>query len=195
VPGSIVRNRRSPIRSAFTVIELMLVIAIVGLLAAMAMPELQGPLARQRLKSAGEQVRAAWANARSDAITTGEIHLFRFDPGTSDFAVQRWAGEFSSNESAGSSTASDEIHSLPQDVTFAEVLSANQDARADYVAGQMAGADTGSASSVMFYPDGTTSTIEVSLTNQFGDVVVVSLRGMTGVVKVEGPYNAQEMGK
>jgi hypothetical protein len=56
----------------------------------------------------------------------------------------------------------------------------------------MSGANTGSAPSVMFYPDGTTSTVELEIANQYDARVRISMRGMTGVVSVTAPYEAGE---
>ncbi len=187
--SSIVR----PARSGYTVLELMLVMALIVVLGAFAYPELQGPLARQRLKSAAETIRGAWNNARSDAMMTGEIHLFRYEPDTGNYQVQRWINadtSSSSGPSAGSTTASDEQLLLPEDVTF--VGGDQVDFRADYEAQAMSGADTGTAPSVMFYPDGSTSTVELEIANQYGTRVRISMRGMTGVVTVTAPYESGE---
>jgi prepilin-type N-terminal cleavage/methylation domain-containing protein len=180
-------------RSAYTLVELMLVLALFVVLGAMAYPELQGPIARQRLKSAAETIRGAWNNARSDAMMTGEIHLFRYEPGSGNYAVQRWINadtSSSSGPSAGSTTASDEPLSLPDEVEF---LAGEQvDARAAYEAEAMSGAETGSAPSVMFYPDGSTSTVELEIANIYDTRVRISMRGLTGVVTVSAPYESGE---
>lgn len=180
-------------RRAFTLVEMMLVLALMVVLGALAYPELRGPIARQRLVSAAETIRAAWNNARSDAMMTGEIHLFRYEPDTGNYAVQRWVNADTSNSSgpsAGSTTASDEQLSLPEEVRF---LSGEQfDARAEYESAGMSGSNTGSAPSVMFYPDGTTSTVELEIANAYDTRVRISLRGMTGVVTVSAPYESGE---
>jgi type II secretion system protein H len=186
-------NERPARRSAFTLFEMMLVLALVAILAAMVLPELQGPIARQRLRSAAETIRAAWNNARSDAMMTGEIHLFRYEPDSGNYAVQRWINADTSSSSgpgAGASTASDEPMMLPDEVTF---LVGNQtDVRAEYAAAEMEGADTGSAPSVMFYPDGSTSTVELEIANKYDTRVRISMRGLTGVVTTSEPYEPGE---
>ncbi len=180
-------------RSAYTLIEIVLVLALLVAMSAMVLPELRGPIARQRLVSAAETIRAAWNNARSDATMTGEIHLFRYEPDTGNYAVQRWINADTSSSSGpgpGSTTASDEQLSLPDEVRF--IVGEQFDARADYAAAEMSGADTGSAPSVMFYPDGTTSTVELEIANVYDTRVRISLRGMTGVVTTSRPYEAGE---
>jgi Tfp pilus assembly protein FimT len=178
-------------RSALTLFEMILVLALVAILAAITLPELQGPIARQRLKSAAEVIRGAWNNARSDAMMTGEIHLFRYEPDSGNYAVQRWINADTSSSSgpgAGASTASDEPMSLPEEVTF--MVGNQTDVRAQYAAAEMQGADTGSAPSVMFYPDGSTSTVELEIANKYDTRMRVSMRGLTGVVTVSEPYEA-----
>lgn len=187
------QHRSIAARRAFTLVEMMLVLAVILVLAAMALPELRGPIARQRLVSGAETVRAAWNNARSDAMMTGEIHLFRYEPETGNYTVQRWVNADTSSStgpSAGSTTASDEALSLPEEVRF--LAGEEYDPRADYEAAAMSNADSGSAPSVMFYPDGTTSTVELEIANAFDTRVRISLRGMTGVVTVSRPYEAGE---
>jgi Tfp pilus assembly protein FimT len=187
------RSKRTEFRArrAYSVLELMLVLALIVILGAFAYPELRGPIARQRLKSAAEVIRGAWNNARSSAMTTGEIHLFRYESGSGLFQVQRWINaDTSSSEgpSAAASTASDEQLSLPEEVEFLE--GEQLDARASFEAQAMSGADTGSAPSVMFYPDGTTSTIELEIVNIYETRVRISMRGLTGVVSVSAPYES-----
>lgn len=72
-----------PRRSGFTLLELLLVLALMAAIAAMVWPALQRPLATQRLKRAAEQVRMHLIRARTQAINTGETFGFTFQPGKS----------------------------------------------------------------------------------------------------------------
>jgi Tfp pilus assembly protein FimT len=187
------RSTVAAARRAYTVLELMLVLALMVVLGALAYPELQGPIARQRLRSAAEVIRGAWNNARSDAMTTGEIHLFRYEPGSGNYQVQRWINADTSSSdgpSAAATTASDEQLTLPEEIEFLE--GEQLDARASFEAVAMSGAETGSAPSVMFYPDGTTSTIELEIANTYDARMRISMRGLTGVVTVSAPYESGE---
>lgn len=59
----------------FSMIEMVVVMAILGIIAAMAIPSLIGGTADERLKSAARAVAGAFTYARSEAIRTGDIHI------------------------------------------------------------------------------------------------------------------------
>lgn len=58
-----------------TLIEVMVVVVIIGIIAAMAIPTLVGGSANERLKTTVRDIAGALSLARSEAIRTGEIHL------------------------------------------------------------------------------------------------------------------------
>ncbi len=62
-------------RSAFTLLELLLVIAILAALACMTMPKWGMLLNARRLKRAGDQVRSSVASLRVAAIRSGRGRL------------------------------------------------------------------------------------------------------------------------
>ena len=66
-PSSAVRNIWSSPRG-FTAIELVIVMAIVTVLAALALPDLSNALVNQRLRSAGTDLMSSLIVARSEAI-------------------------------------------------------------------------------------------------------------------------------
>src|SRR5690348_15415484 len=68
-------------RSGFTLLELLLVLALIAAISAMVWPLLAGPLATQRLKRAAEQVRTQLIKARTQAINTGETFGVTYQPG------------------------------------------------------------------------------------------------------------------
>lgn len=50
----------------------------------------------------------------------------------------------------------------------------------------------GAGSSIFFFPDGSTSSAVVTLENEYGRRIDISLRGVTGAVLVGEPYNGHE---
>jgi prepilin-type N-terminal cleavage/methylation domain-containing protein len=83
-------NRRAPRRSAFTLLELMLVLALIVAISALAMPSFRGAMTTWRLRSAADQIRAAWNRTRSDAIRDGEVYVFRFLPRSGHYIAAPW---------------------------------------------------------------------------------------------------------
>jgi type II secretory pathway pseudopilin PulG len=193
---------------AFTLLEIMLVLTLLVAIAAMAWPALLGPLASQRLRTAADQVRAAWVSARADAIDSGEIRVFRYQPDSGTYLVVPWEGLDPASESGTSAVApaatapasGDSANGfgpggqhLPDGVSFAAVRQ-TVDARADQAAAAVGeSADGGGqAPPVLFYPDGSTSTVELDLVNDDGRRVTISMRGLTGIVSVSPLSSAEE---
>lgn len=76
-------------RQAFTLLELLLVLALLGMMLAIAWPALHRSLGSQRLKRAAEAVQTRLARARTKAITSGEILSFRFQTQTGRFRIEQ----------------------------------------------------------------------------------------------------------
>jgi len=78
MPQSCIRRRcegAERTRSGFTLIEVAIVVAILAVLAAAVVPSMVGGSADARLRSAVQEMSAAFGFARSEAIRTGQIHL------------------------------------------------------------------------------------------------------------------------
>jgi len=199
-------------RSAFTLLELMLVMAILVILSSIAVPILGTALDRQKLRGAAEQLRLAWDNARLKAMRTGQAQVFQCQVDSGSYTLQpiilhddfNNVGDGATLLSGGvavqttstafgpSTQAADANQFSPsqldESIAFQSCLVAS-DPRAFSLA-QTSNATainlTNVAHSVMFYPDGTTSTAEVLIRNQHGDQSGVQLRGLTGHSKVLG---------
>ena len=70
--------RRLGSRRAFTLVEVLLTLAILVIMAGVTWSALQRPLARQRLHSAVDAVRTDWCQARVDAMKSGHTYSFRY---------------------------------------------------------------------------------------------------------------------
>ena len=207
--GVLAPARRQP-RRAFTLLELMLVLAIIAAIGAMTFPAFRGVFDRQRLQASAEKVRLELDRARLLAMRTGQAQMFECAPGQGKFTVHPLAQQSDmmnggdgakvltqygtvaeANENgalmATSQTAlSGDVKELEDEITFVSCLVAT-DSRAYNVAqqstaGQVSTLNVGQV--IIFYPDGSTSNAEVRLQNSRGEVRAVRLRGLTGHVKV-----------
>jgi prepilin-type N-terminal cleavage/methylation domain-containing protein len=74
-------------RPGYTLLELVLVLALVGILLGLAYPSLEGAYSHYQLKAAADEVRAAWVRARSRAVEDGRAYRFAIVPGHGNFRV------------------------------------------------------------------------------------------------------------
>jgi prepilin-type N-terminal cleavage/methylation domain-containing protein len=164
-------------RPGLTLIEVLLVMALLLALGAIAYPTLSAMYGDVRVKAAADEVRAAWTEARARAIEDGRAYRFAVEPGTGKFRVAPDSGEFWDGGSGG---ASDE-NSAPPHVQDDElpngiVFEASADLPSD-------GAWTTVA---VFNPDGSCQAdTEITLREDDGSTpVVVRVRAMTGAISV-----------
>jgi prepilin-type N-terminal cleavage/methylation domain-containing protein len=207
-----------PLRhSGVTLLELLLVLALLVVFAAMAWPSLQKPFDNQRLRKAGDQIRAEWGKARVKAMDTGLVHVFTYDSATGAYQLQPWAGfdaalEGNSGSLAIATTSLDLLSSatepmiggqqLPEGVSFSNLETVSDTRSAVALSSADTSLSGGTAqmrgqqeaiTPILFYPDGTTSTARLTLANAHQRYVILELRGLTGVVKVSEVLSAEEI--
>lgn len=136
------RSRFASGRLGFTLIEIMIVVAIMGLMAAMGVPSLLQMYRKEGMRKALSDVQDVCTEARARAILQNETVSVIFYPAKKSFAVE-----------GGRTTSSDRIASsvLPDGVDIA-MLDINLE---DYSASDWA--------RVFFYPDGTSDEMTIVL--------------------------------
>jgi prepilin-type N-terminal cleavage/methylation domain-containing protein len=172
-------------RRGFTLLEVILVMTVIVLLAAMALPSIETMYGDVKVTAAADQIRGRWADARTKAIEEGRPYRFstqpdgkfRIAPDAADF----WAG--------GSGTPSDSVaandsdtpplvleDALPKGITFADESNSGGD-----------NSDGGPWTTVLkFLPDGTASA-DKTITLQVDGCrpVQLKVRALTGAVTVD----------
>ena len=199
-------------RSAFTLLELMLVLAIIVAIGAIAIPSFTGVFDRQRLQASAEKIRLELDRARLEAMRTGQAQMFECIPGAGQYSVHPLsqqtdivnAGEGATVMTAAGTVAettadgmlsaasatslSGEVKQLEDKVSFVSCIVAtdsrsyNLAQQTMTTAGQVSLTNVGQV--IIFYPDGSTSNAEVRVQNSRGEVRAVRLRGLTGHSKV-----------
>ncbi len=96
--------RLRPSQAGFTLIEALVVVAIVGLLAGIISPRLQGVIAGQEFRTARSEMILGVREARALAISSGQAARFQIDPTGKGFRVEKRAA-----------------HDLPQAVKLQQV--------------------------------------------------------------------------
>jgi prepilin-type N-terminal cleavage/methylation domain-containing protein len=181
--------RYADTRHGLTLVEVILVLALLVVIGAVSAPLLQGSFSRAGLHSAGDLLRGAWSKARLSAIQTGQTHVFRFEPGGSRFQTTSLndLGLPASNDLPPADANAERrpadmlrltTNSLPAGVVF----SAGEVAPSPQVMALLPDAAGGPWSEpIVFHPDGTTSDASLLLANEHQSTIRVTLRGLTGI--------------
>ncbi len=200
------RRMNRAYRAGFTLMEVVLVLAIMAIIAATAWPGMQRLYAGRRVSAAADQVRSAWCQARVEAMRSGHTYAFRYELGGERFRTElqpdadastsanggtgnQAAGGAASATAAGDASHPAEDRTLPEGVRFSAAAASDPAAGSNPGAAPQpsAGAADGWSAPVFFYPDGTTSDVQLVLTGQRSCAIRVTLRGMTGTVTVADP--------
>ena len=202
------RMKRKP-RCGVTLLELILVLAIMVAITAMAWPALDRPFSNQRLRKAADRIRTEWTRARVHAMTEGVTYVFRYTlyedaysietEGDADFVPQDGTSPYggismSAGETTGQSGKYAE-HKLPDKIVFSggETTSDTRSSMISSSGEWGASAESGLSDPILFFPDGTTSTARLSLKNtEFDYQIELTLRGLIGAVSVSDTYTAEE---
>lgn len=187
-------------KRAFTLVEMLLVLAILVLLAAAALPALMGVLRDHRLQAAADQVRVEWTRGHVKAMKTGRIQVFRYELGGTKYTLQPWMATDDALEGApltpGFGTEEDDDASPRLDETAAQTLpegitfmggDAKVESRAVAIEQQIRDAnryETEWSRPILFYPDGSSSDAFLIVANERDVALQVSLRGMTGTTSI-----------
>jgi len=191
---------------AFTLFELLLVLAVLSAIAAVTIPNLGLLMGEQELSRAGEQLRIELTRTRVDAMRAGQMMTMRLDPESGTLKIKPFfsavASVDSNNGSAGSQSAllmggdqasvtaaplvdpeAEETLELPEEVVV-ETIAVASTARSSMVEQQMVGGMAIGSSPILFYSDGTTSNAVIILTHPTTGRIAVKLRGITGDVTI-----------
>ncbi len=197
-------STRRTTRRGYTLSEMLAVLGVLVIVAALAQPTLRSALSDSRLRSAARQVRAELAKTRLRAMQSGVAQRFRYQSGKNRFEIAPAAHDAlaaSADVSAEEPTerrredtepAADGAlptpgrsvveQELPSGVNF-EPVEQHRTASID---------EEGWSEPIVFYPNGRTADAHIRLRGERNAVVEVSLRGLTGVATAGKPRHEQE---
>lgn len=161
-------------RSAFTLIEIMIVVGIIGLIAAMGAPSISKALQKEGMRKAVSDVEDVMFSAREQAIVGNKKMAVVFYPRERRFGVE---GTASSGNPADASTIVNThsgktlVASLPEGVEFAMLDIYRQ----DYVQSDWA--------KIYFSPDGTCDEAVIVLISK-GRAEKITLEYATGIPEI-----------
>ena len=175
----------APRRSGFTLLEIVLVMAIILILGSVIYPSLKGMYGDTRVRGAADQVCAAWAEARARSIDSGTPYRFAVMPASEKYRIapdsqSSWDGSGSSGSSNNSDNGQELTGALPKGIKFK--LDSNA-------------TDSGSGWKTVatFMPDGSCKDdVKVTIEGDDCKPLIVSIRGLTGVVRVQTQKQANK---
>ncbi len=82
---------RSTRRSrAYTLLELVIVLSVIGLLAGLSWPMLMRPWSKSRVQQAAQELSRELLRTRLTAIERGQVFQMRWRPGSGEFMIRPW---------------------------------------------------------------------------------------------------------
>jgi general secretion pathway protein H len=138
----------------FTLVELVVVLAILALGTALVLPSLSGPLTSARFRQGGAELRAAMTQARARAAASGRMRAVRIDLDRGEYGIP----------------ADNVGRSLPEGVRVVSVSSPGVKIERGVV-------------DVRFFPDGSADEAEVVLADASDVRLLLRVDPLTGVVE------------
>jgi len=169
----------------------MLVMALLAILTALAIPSLEAMIGHYRLNAAVDQVRAALATARAHAVDEGQAYRFEMVPNGNSYHIAPDNADFPNDSSGGAPPSGDS--GTPPPLVLEETLPKGvQFSLTDAPAGAGLSDTTTAAGVAIFLPDGTTrQDLELLFQGKGARPKILSLRALTGIITV---HNAPEDG-
>jgi prepilin-type N-terminal cleavage/methylation domain-containing protein len=192
-------------RHGFTLVELLLVLALIVTVGAIAWPSIQHGYDNFKLKRAADQVVTAFGHARVQAMSKGLTQVFRCESGTPRYTVEvlpdetmpvddGTAGLGSAPAGGGNSqnqSTSSKAGQLPDGYVFSNAQRV-LDNRAAATETELSSSGTsGDLPPILFYPDGTSSEAFVTVSDKNGLSVSVSIRGLTSFARTGDIFRSQ----
>jgi prepilin-type N-terminal cleavage/methylation domain-containing protein len=177
------KNRRRSQRG-YTLLELLFVLTILVILAALALPRVMGMYESHQLQTAVENVRAHLAASRMRAIDTGLVYQFRYEPNGQRFSVTPF-------EAAEGHSLPTLEGTLPESFRFEstddDLISTLSQSSTSLTGESLAGSSTlNQQLLILFVPDGSATEATLDVVDEQNRFVRLSVRGLTGAVTVGG---------
>ena len=170
-----------PGRLAFTLLELMVVIILIGILAAAILPAMRGTFEHALLRSASRELIDVCSIAGSHAVSLNESHRVRIDRQTGRYLIER---QMSEDERVADFIP---VRDLPGGEGQIDARIAIQIRRpAEMEAGEAGeGApEAVSDQTITFYSDGTADSVEIELEDRDGFRQVLRINPVTARIRI-----------
>lgn len=192
-------------RPAFTLLELLLTLAVLAAIAAVTIPQVGQLMGDRRLVRAGDQLRVAMTRLRVDAMRQGRVMMLEGMVEGTSLRIKPFYSATDSTEAldqtgtqsgmltgatqgvvtvVSTDESGEETIDLPEDVVVSAVGVVSAARAMEIEQLNLSSQAEGWSRPILFYPDGSTSTAAVTLSNPTLGKVTVKIRGITGDVTV-----------
>jgi type II secretion system protein H len=173
--------------SAFTLIELMIVVALIGIMTAVILPEMKGTFEDALLRSTSRELIDAFSVAHSRAVSFNQPHRVRLDAHGGHFIVEKRVRERGGEEFAP-------VHDVPGsdgklDTRILVDVRSPGSASTESAPGSPSESENETSTRerrdvITFYPDGTADAREVLLEDRQGFRLVLRINPTTAHIRV-----------
>ncbi|HEX4349419.1 MAG TPA: GspH/FimT family pseudopilin [Verrucomicrobiae bacterium] len=181
-------SRRSPV--GFTLIELMVVVAIIGILTAMMIPEMKGSFQDALLRSSSRELINVFNLAYSRAVSLNQTRLVLLDETTGRYQVEKQIMENGQESVVPADDVPGDKGQLDSRITvkFHQPEAASDDntpaTPAKTPAPAVESGNTSGDVTIAFYPDGTADAGEIMLRDRDGFRLLLQINPITARVHV-----------
>jgi general secretion pathway protein H len=163
--------------SGFTLFELLVVMSIISLIAALVMPQMTASLPGVRLKSTTRAVAASLRYARSRAVYESTPYVAIFDSARKFLAVEPIATPLDAAESGGirkilETSNLEKVYEIPDGIEFG-------------ILNRPAGEEDPDVFPILFFPGGDSTGGKIILENLRRRQYTVTVDAITGIVAIE----------
>ncbi len=170
--------------NAFTLVELVIVIVLIGVAAAVILPEMRGGYQDALLRSTSRDLVNVINIASSRAVSLNQLHRVRIEASTGRYVIEKRTREtvqgdeykplndVSEAEGTLDKRIAIRVHSLDEPANATQIASENSQTRPDI-------------DSISFYSDGTADATEVLLRDRQGHRMALRINPITAHVKIQ----------
>lgn len=175
-------------RSGFTLLEISLVLVILVIVTAIAIPSFQGTLDQERLRKGAESIAADWTQTRALAMQTGETQVWACELGAGNYSASSSTGSGTNGETpmlAATDLSNFELsETLPTGIVISQAMTSESDSMSTMA--QSAQSSESGRATLFFFPDGTSSNARLTVTHEdkLEHSMVVMINGLAGTVRV-----------